>query len=268
MDLETYLRGVVPREMGPGEFPAIEALKAQAVAARTYAYANLGKRAKDGFDLLDTVADQVYGGKDGEQPLTDRAVQETTGLIATWNGRPIQALFMANSAAAPPWTTTTCSGTASRTSRAVSNYLDAPADRALQGQPVRPGRRLAHLRDPAPGRRGRAAGGHPGRRPHGPAHAGQRHPAGGGDPGPEAGPAPPRRPPGAWTATAAVDRPGPWVSRRWWRASSGPRTAPTLLGDLAPQSPPGPAPGRLPGPARAGAPGGLAQPPPPPWPRA
>lgn len=95
VDLETYLRGVVPREMGAWEYPALEALKAQAVAARTYAVSNLGKRAKEGFDLLDTVADQVYGGRDGEQGLTDRAVKETEGLVATFQGRPIQALFMA-----------------------------------------------------------------------------------------------------------------------------------------------------------------------------
>ena len=96
LDLETYLRGVVPKEMGAWEFPSLEALKAQAVAARTYAIANLGKHAKDGFDLTDTVADQVYGGRDAEQALTDRAVQETTGVIATYGGKPILALFMAN----------------------------------------------------------------------------------------------------------------------------------------------------------------------------
>ena len=100
LDLETYLRGVVPREMGAWEFPALEALKAQAVAARTYAFVNLGKRAKEGFDLVDTVADQVYGGRDGEQALTDRAVAETAGLIATYGGKPIQALFMANAGGA------------------------------------------------------------------------------------------------------------------------------------------------------------------------
>ncbi|HJW73780.1 MAG TPA: SpoIID/LytB domain-containing protein [Geothrix sp.] len=96
LDLETYLRGVVPKEMGAWEFPNLEALKAQAVAARTYAVANRGKRAGDGFDMGDTVADQVYGGRDGEQSLTDRAVQETQGLFATYGGTPIQALFMAN----------------------------------------------------------------------------------------------------------------------------------------------------------------------------
>jgi stage II sporulation protein D len=96
LDLETYLRGVVPKEMGAWEFPSLEALKAQAVAARTYAVANRGKRAADGFDMGDTVADQVYGGRDGEQSLTDRAVLETEGLFATYGGKPIQALFMAN----------------------------------------------------------------------------------------------------------------------------------------------------------------------------
>lgn len=96
LDLETYLRGVVPKEMGAWEFPSLEALKAQAVAARTYAVANLGKHAKDGYDMSDTVADQVYGGRDGEQSLTDRAVQETGGLFATYDGKPILALFMAN----------------------------------------------------------------------------------------------------------------------------------------------------------------------------
>jgi len=96
LDLETYLRGVVPKEMGAWEFPALEALKAQAVAARTYAVANRGKRSADGFDMGDTVADQVYGGRDGEQSLTDRAIQETEGLFATYGGKPIQALFMAN----------------------------------------------------------------------------------------------------------------------------------------------------------------------------
>ncbi len=96
LDLESYLRGVVPKEMGAWEFPSLEALKAQAVAARTYAVANRGKRASDGFDMSDTVADQVYGGRDGEQTLTDRAIQETQGLFATHGGQPIQALFMAN----------------------------------------------------------------------------------------------------------------------------------------------------------------------------
>ncbi len=133
LDLETYLRGVVPREMGAWEFPAIEALKAQAVAARTYAYVNLGKRAKEGFDLVDTVADQVYGGRDGEQALTDRAVAETAGLIATYGGKPIQALFMANAGGATI-DNTFVFGNATPYLKGVSSYAAEPHDPAVQGR--------------------------------------------------------------------------------------------------------------------------------------
>lgn len=125
VELETYLRGVVPKEMGAWEFPAIEALKVQAVAARTYAVANRGKRAKESFDLLDTTADQVYGGRDGEQSLTDRAVEETRGLIAAWNGRPIQALFMANSGVATV-DNRYVFGNEFPYLRSARNYLDTP----------------------------------------------------------------------------------------------------------------------------------------------
>ncbi len=125
LDLETYLRGVVPKEMGAWEFPALEALKAQAVAARTYAVANRGKRAADGFDMGDTVADQVYGGRDGEQALTDRAIQETEGLFATYGGRPIQALFMAN-----------CGGHTTDVAHVFGG--DAPYLRAASCYPERP----------------------------------------------------------------------------------------------------------------------------------
>jgi stage II sporulation protein D len=125
VDLETYLRGVVPREMSGGEFPALEALKAQAVAARTYAFVNKGKRAAEGFDLVDTVADQVYGGRDAEQSLTDLAVRETSGLIATYQGKPIQALFMANSGAATIDNTHVFGG-GQEYLRGVSNYPDNP----------------------------------------------------------------------------------------------------------------------------------------------
>ncbi|GLH74229.1 hypothetical protein GETHLI_27310 [Geothrix limicola] len=125
LDLETYLRGVVPKEMGAWEFPNLEALKAQAVAARTYAVANRGKRAADGFDMGDTVADQVYGGRDGEQSLTDRAVQETEGLFATYGGKPIQALFMAN-----------CGGHTTDVSQVFGG--EAPYLRAVPCYPAKP----------------------------------------------------------------------------------------------------------------------------------
>lgn len=93
LPLEAYLRGVVPLEMGPGQFPELEALKAQAVAARTYAVAHLGDHEDEGYDLCDTAACQVYGGAGPEHPLTDRAIRDTAGLVATFAGEPVDAMF-------------------------------------------------------------------------------------------------------------------------------------------------------------------------------
>nr|WP_320131473.1 SpoIID/LytB domain-containing protein [uncultured Holophaga sp.] len=132
VELESYLRGVVPRELGPGIYPALEALKAQAVAARTYAWSNRGKRAKDGFDMTDTVADQVYGGMDAEQKLSDQAVDETRGLLATYGGRPIQALFMANSGGQTV-DNTYVFGEGHPYLKGVSSYLDTPVTLRLEG---------------------------------------------------------------------------------------------------------------------------------------
>jgi len=132
VDLETYVRDVVPKEMGAWDYPALEALKAQAVAARTYAYVNLGKRAKEGFDLVDTVADQVYGGRDGEQTLTDQAVPETAGLIATYGGRPIQALFQATAGGATV-DNTYVFGEATPYLKGASSYAQTPLTLTFQG---------------------------------------------------------------------------------------------------------------------------------------
>ena len=91
--LESYLRGVVPSELGPAQYPELDALKAQTVAARTYVYRNLGQFAEEGYDLCDTPRCQVYGGMKAEHPLSDRAVRETEGEIAVYEGRPIDALY-------------------------------------------------------------------------------------------------------------------------------------------------------------------------------
>lgn len=91
--MEQYLRGVVPVEMGPYVFPELEALKAQAVAARTYTVAHLGDHDDEGWDICDTPACQVYHGAGVEHRLTDRAVAETAGLVATFDGAPIDAMY-------------------------------------------------------------------------------------------------------------------------------------------------------------------------------
>ena len=95
VNIEEYLKGVVPQEISPSLYPEIEALKAQAVAARTYAVASRGQFSGEGYDLCDTARCQVYKGTEGEDPLSDRAVEETAGQILTYEGKPINALYTA-----------------------------------------------------------------------------------------------------------------------------------------------------------------------------
>ncbi|CAH2212616.1 SpoIID/LytB domain-containing protein [Tepidibacter aestuarii] len=93
--LNEYLYGVVPREMS-GSWP-IEALKAQAIAARNYAIMNMGKYKKYGFDLTDDTFSQVYGGYGSEHSNSNRAVDETRGQIMVCDGRIVSALYHSNS---------------------------------------------------------------------------------------------------------------------------------------------------------------------------
>jgi len=88
--LEDYLLGVVPAELG---LPQLEAQKAQAVAARTYAMANVGNYGNKGFDMVPTVWSQVYKGVSIETAMGSRAVRETRGLVATYRGKPITAYY-------------------------------------------------------------------------------------------------------------------------------------------------------------------------------
>lgn len=88
--LEEYLLGVVPAELG---LPQLEAQKAQAVAARTYAIANIGGYGKQGFDMVPTVWSQVYKGVSIENKMGTQAVRETRGMVATYNGKPIIAYY-------------------------------------------------------------------------------------------------------------------------------------------------------------------------------
>jgi stage II sporulation protein D len=93
LDMETYLLGVVPREIGRFDLDIYEAIKAQAVAARTYAVTYLGRRQQQGFDVFATVEDQVYGGAGAENETVNRAVRETAGEILTYGGQPITAYY-------------------------------------------------------------------------------------------------------------------------------------------------------------------------------
>lgn len=89
--LETYLRGVVPNEIG-GSAPTA-ALEAQAVIARTYALRNLRRFAVDGYQLCADVHCQVYYGLSGATPTTDRAIASTKGLVLTYNNELVDALY-------------------------------------------------------------------------------------------------------------------------------------------------------------------------------
>jgi len=111
LGLEDYVKGVVPNELSAGGFPLIEAHKAQAIAARTYALRNRGQFMSEGYDLLPTTRSQVYKGLVSENTLSSRAVDETHGIIATHNGEAINAYY-----------TSTCGG---RTEDAV-NIFNSP----------------------------------------------------------------------------------------------------------------------------------------------
>lgn len=94
VNIEDYIRGVVPSEM-PSSW-SFEAHKAQAVAARSYALANIGKRANYGYDLKDTPEDQAYGGASAERANTNKAVEDTKGIVLIYNLKIIPAYYSAS----------------------------------------------------------------------------------------------------------------------------------------------------------------------------
>ncbi len=95
LDLEEYLYGVLKNEVDP-QWPA-EALKAQAVASRTWALYSLNRFALEGYDVRATTESQVYNGVTAEDPRTTAAVDATRGEIMTYQGRPIFAAYHSDS---------------------------------------------------------------------------------------------------------------------------------------------------------------------------
>lgn len=93
LDMEEYLKGVVPCEIGRITRAQMEAAKAQAVAARTYAAAHRRQYAHIGFDLYATVQDQVYEGLRAENDLINEAVDKTQRQIITDHGQAIEAKY-------------------------------------------------------------------------------------------------------------------------------------------------------------------------------
>lgn len=93
--VDDYLRSVVPEEM-PVDWPA-EAIKAQSVAARSFALASRGRHASEGYDLCTTTHCQLYTGIDAEKSASNAAIKATRGEVLTYGGKPIEALFHTDS---------------------------------------------------------------------------------------------------------------------------------------------------------------------------
>jgi stage II sporulation protein D len=93
--IEEYLYGVLKKEISP-HWPK-EALKAQAVAARTFAVFNMNKYIDKGYNICASTNSQAYGGVNHEDPLTNKAVDETRGVIITYKGKPINAVYHSDS---------------------------------------------------------------------------------------------------------------------------------------------------------------------------
>jgi len=93
--IEEYLYGVLKKEISP-LWPK-EALKAQAVAARTFAIFNMNKYIDKGYNICASTNSQAYGGMNHEDPLTNKAVDETQGVIITYKGKPINAVYHSDS---------------------------------------------------------------------------------------------------------------------------------------------------------------------------
>ncbi|MGD9581547.1 MAG: SpoIID/LytB domain-containing protein, partial [Vampirovibrionia bacterium] len=95
VNLEDYLKSVVPSEM-PASW-AEEALKAQSIAARSYAISNINKRNSEGYDLKDTPQDQCYKGYIKETSKATKVINETKGLVLVSNNKVIPAYYHSSS---------------------------------------------------------------------------------------------------------------------------------------------------------------------------
>jgi len=119
LSLETYLRGVVPWEIGWRDAEESSAVEAQAIAARTYACKRFGQYEEKGFDLLPGVMDQVYRGTTREDSVANRAIAATRGTIMMAQGNLIEAYY-----------SSTCGGHTSR----IEEVWNKPAEVYLQGE--------------------------------------------------------------------------------------------------------------------------------------
>jgi len=115
LSMEEYLYGVLPSEISADY--GYEAIKAQAVAARTIAVRNVGRHKEDGFDFCSDVHCQAYQGMSAENELTTKAVDATRGEILTFKDKPIEAFYHAN-----------CGGVLRADAFGDSDYLNTKTD--------------------------------------------------------------------------------------------------------------------------------------------
>jgi stage II sporulation protein D len=113
LTMDSYLRGVVPLEIGNRTAAEFAAVQAQAVAARTYAYNHLNSGRA--FDMYSTVQDQVYGGVDAEKPQSDSAIITTADVVVLYNGQPISTPYHS-----------TCGGSTAAVTEVWYNQSDEP----------------------------------------------------------------------------------------------------------------------------------------------
>src|SRR4051812_9590126 len=113
LPMDSYLRGVVPLEIGNRTAAEFAAVEAQAVAARTYSYKHLSE--SRAFDMYATVQDQVYGGVDAEKPQSDSAVAATADVVVLYNGHPITTPYHS-----------TCGGSTAAVTEVWYNQTDEP----------------------------------------------------------------------------------------------------------------------------------------------
>ncbi|MEP6689760.1 MAG: SpoIID/LytB domain-containing protein [Gemmatimonadaceae bacterium] len=136
LPVEEYLRGVVPLEIGKRQPAERAAIEAQAVAARSYAYAHFADASRALYDVTGGVLDQVYDGVEAESPLTDAAVDATRGLVLRYGGRVISAPYSSS-----------CGGMTAAATEVWQGGTDQPYLRAVSDQI--PGTTRAYC-DPAP----------------------------------------------------------------------------------------------------------------------
>jgi stage II sporulation protein D len=91
--MEDYLKGVVPPEIGKVEAVDLEAVKAQAVAARTYSMGHLGQYSGEPYDMRSDVADQLYQGVEVEVPFISEAAESTRGYVVKFEDNLINAYY-------------------------------------------------------------------------------------------------------------------------------------------------------------------------------